>query len=104
MGYKGKNKDLARAFAQLRQSAIALENPPLLIVSDMELIRPDTNWTNTVPAVHTVSLEDLLDGSKRDLPGNAFLHPQRLRPAKTRQMLTEEFPSPWRQITPSRPR
>lgn len=34
--YKGKAKDLDKAFAQLQQYAIALENPPLLIVSDMD--------------------------------------------------------------------
>ncbi|WP_265502889.1 type IIL restriction-modification enzyme MmeI [Paracoccus beibuensis] len=46
--YQGKRKDLDRAFAQLQQYAIALENPPLLIVSDMDRIRIHTNWTNTV--------------------------------------------------------
>src|SRR6202158_98065 len=34
--YKGKHKDLFAAYAQLQQYAVALENPPLLIVSDME--------------------------------------------------------------------
>ena len=33
--YKGKHADLDTAFDQLRQYALALENPPLLIVSDM---------------------------------------------------------------------
>lgn len=33
--YKGRHANLDRAFAQLRQYALALENPPLLIVSDM---------------------------------------------------------------------
>ena len=33
--YKGKRKDLDAAFEQLRQYALALENPPLLIISDM---------------------------------------------------------------------
>ena len=34
--YKGKRKDLNAAFAQLQQYALALENPPLLIVCDMD--------------------------------------------------------------------
>lgn len=34
--YKGPKKDLDKAFAQLLQYAVALENPPLLIVSDMD--------------------------------------------------------------------
>ena len=37
--YKGKHKDLDAAFNQLRQYALALENPPLLIVSDMARFR-----------------------------------------------------------------
>ncbi len=88
--YKGKKKDLDKAFAQLQQYAIALENPPLLIVSDMDRFRIHTNWTNTVQQVHEFALDDLADGATRDLLRNAFEHPERLRPAKTRQMLTEE--------------
>ncbi len=88
--YKGKKKDLDRAFIQLQQYAIALDNPPLLIVSDMDRIRIHTNWTNTVQKVHSIALEDLIDGTKRDLLRHAFVEPERLKPAKTRQMLTEE--------------
>jgi type II restriction/modification system DNA methylase subunit YeeA len=88
--YKGKNKDLDRAFAQLQQYAIALENPPLLIVSDMDRIRVHTNWTNTVQKVHEIALTDLTDGATRDLLKACFNDPERLKPAKTRQLLTEE--------------
>jgi len=88
--YKGKNKDLDRAFAQLQQYAIALENPPLLIVSDMDRIRIHTNWTNTVQKVHEIALADLTDAAKRDLLRDCFTNPERLKPQKTRQLLTEE--------------
>lgn len=88
--YKGKKKDLDKAFAQLQQYAIALENPPLLIVSDMDRFRVHTNWTNTVQQVHEFALDDLADGATRDLLRHAFTDPERLRPAKTRQMLTEQ--------------
>ena len=37
--YKGKRADLDAAFGQLRQYSLALENPPLLIVSDMVRFR-----------------------------------------------------------------
>ena len=37
--YKGKHADLGAAFNQLRQYALALENPPLLVVSDMVRFR-----------------------------------------------------------------
>ena len=88
--YKGKRKDLDRAFAQLQQYAIALDNPPLLVVSDLDRIRVHTNWTNTVQRVHTLALDDLTDAANRDLLRSAFLDPERLKPAKTRQLLTEE--------------
>jgi len=36
--YKGKHKDVIDAYAQLQRYAVALENPPLLVVSDMETL------------------------------------------------------------------
>ena len=50
--YKGKRANLDAAFEQLRQYALALENPPLLIVSDMLRFRIRTNWTNSVSKTH----------------------------------------------------
>ncbi len=96
--YKGKKKDLNKAFAQLQQYAIALENPPLLIVSDMDRFRIHTNWTNTVQVVHEFALDDLTDAATRDLLRSAFLEPERLRPTKTRQMLTEEAAEKFAQL------
>ena len=64
--YKGKHADLDAAFNQLRQYALALENPPLLIVSDMARFRIRTNWTNSVSATHEFTLDDLADAANRD--------------------------------------
>jgi type II restriction/modification system DNA methylase subunit YeeA len=88
--YKGPRKDLDKAFSQLQQYAIALENPPLLIVSDMDRIRIHTNWTNTVQEVHDFTLEDMLDGDVREKLKRAFVDPEHFKPTKTRQALTEE--------------
>lgn len=88
--YKGKRKNLDEALKQLLLYAAALENPPLLIVSDMGRICVHTNWTNTVQQVHEVALDDFLDANKRDLLRHAFTDPERLKPAKTRAALTEE--------------
>lgn len=88
--YKGPRKDLGKAFAQLLQYSVALENPPLLIVSDMDRIRIHTNWTNTVQEVHEFTLEQLVDGNVRDRLKQAFTDPEAFRPTKTRQALTEE--------------
>jgi len=88
--YKGPRKDLDKAFNQLLQYSVVLENPPLLIVSDMDRIRIHTNWTNTVQEVHDFTLEDLIDGDTREKLKRAFTDPEHFKPTKTRQALTEE--------------
>ena len=91
--YKGGGGDLAAAYRQLLNYSVALENPPLLIVSDMDRIVIHTNWTNTVQQVHEFRLEDLEDAAARDILKAAFTNPEELKPAKTRRMLTEEAAS-----------
>lgn len=87
--YKGKHADLDAAFNQLRQYALALENPPLLIVSDMVRFRIRTNWTNSVSLTHEFGLDDLTDAATRDKLKWAMSDPERLRPGESRQALTE---------------
>jgi len=88
--YKGKRKDLNAAFAQLQQYALALENPPLLVVCDMDRFRIHTNWTNSISQVHEFGLGDLRDANVRQKLKWVFSDPERLKPGKTRQALTEE--------------
>ncbi len=88
--YKGQRKDLDAAFDQLRQYSLALENPPLLIVSDMLRFRIRTNWTNSVSRTYEFGLDDLADAATRDKLKWAFSDPERLRPGETRQALTEK--------------
>ena len=87
--YKGKHADLDAAFHQLRQYALALENPPLLIVSDMGRFQIRTNWTNSVSKTYEFELNDLVDCAVRDMLKWAMSDPERLRPDQTRQKLTE---------------
>ena len=87
--YKGKRANLDAAFRQLRQYTLALENPPLLIVSDMARFRIHTNWTNSVSKTHEFTLDDLADAAIRDQLKWAMADPERLRPGETRQALTE---------------
>ncbi len=87
--YKGKHANLDAAFNQLRQYALALENPPLLIVSDMARFRIRTNWTNSVSETYEFTLDDLFDAGIRDKLKWAMSDPERLRPGETRQALTE---------------
>jgi type II restriction/modification system DNA methylase subunit YeeA len=88
--YKGKRKDLDAAFAQLQQYALALENPPLLVVCDLNRFRIRTNWTNSVSEVHEFALDDLRDATVRQKLKWVLSDPERLRPGKTRQALTEQ--------------
>ena len=87
--YKGKHKDLNAALRQLQQYALALDNPPLLIVSDMEAIEIHTHFTNTVNVTHRLMLDDLADPAKLDLLRWAFLEPDRLQPTRTREAVTQ---------------
>ena len=88
--YKGKHANLDTAFGQLRLYALALENPPLLIVSDMLRFRIRTNWTNSVSKTYEFGLDDLADAATRDRLKWAFSDPERLRPGETRRSLTEQ--------------
>ncbi|MDE0617540.1 MAG: class I SAM-dependent DNA methyltransferase [Rhodospirillaceae bacterium] len=87
--YKGRHANLDAAFNQLRQYALALENPPLLIVSDMARFRIRTAWTNSVSETREFALDDLADAAIRDMLKWAMSDPERLRPGESRQALTE---------------
>ncbi len=99
--YKGRRADLDAAFNQLRQYAFALENPPLLIVSDMARFRIRTNWTNNVSETHEFALEDLADGATRDKLKWAMSDPERLRPGETRQTVTERAAATFAELAQS---
>ena len=88
--YKGKHANLDKAYQQLLQYREALENPPLLIVSDLDSIVIHTNFTNTVKRVETLSLEDLLRPDRLALLRAAFYEPEKLRVAKTTEQVTED--------------
>jgi type II restriction/modification system DNA methylase subunit YeeA len=89
--YKSPNKDLKAAFLQLQRYAAALENPPLLVVSDLRTIQIYTNFTNTVQRIHTIALHDLVFPEKRQLLKWVFSDPEQLRPNLTQTAITEEF-------------
>jgi type II restriction/modification system DNA methylase subunit YeeA len=88
--YKGKHKDLEAAHRQLLQYAGALENPPLLVTSDIARIVIRTNWTNAVSARHEIGLDELADPARLGVLKSVFADPERLRPDKTRAALTAE--------------
>jgi type II restriction/modification system DNA methylase subunit YeeA len=88
--YKGKHANLDKAYQQLLQYRESLQNPPLLVVSDMEQIAIHTNFTNTVKQVFTIRLDDLLMPAGMTLLTNLFTNPEAFRAPQTTQYVTEQ--------------
>jgi hypothetical protein len=87
--YKGKHKDLKAAYAQLNEYREDLENPPLLVVCDIDRIEIHTNYTNTAAEVHTIALDDLATPAGMRRLRAVFFDPGMLRPVKESQAITE---------------
>lgn len=88
--YKGKHKDLDRAYQQLLQYRESLENPPLLVVSDIDQIVVHTNFTNTVKRVVTITLDDLLTPEGQKQLRAIFYEPEFFRAPQTAEQVTEQ--------------
>lgn len=88
--YKGKHADLEEAYEQLLQYREALENPPLLIVCDIERILIHTNFVNTVKRVYELTLDNLLVPEKRRLLHHAFYDYRQLKAPQTTEQVTQE--------------
>ncbi|MCB1499340.1 MAG: hypothetical protein KDK07_06060, partial [Bauldia sp.] len=86
--YKGKHKDLNAALRQLQAYALDLENPPYLVVSDMERIIVHTNWTNTVSRRIEFSFDDLREPRRLDELRLVFRGSDRLKPQVSPQDIT----------------
>lgn len=91
--YKGKHANLDKALDYVRRYIPGLDNPPLLIVSDMETIRIHTCWTNTVSKTYEIKLHDLGDAESREKLIWAMTEPERLKPGVTRHTVTERAAS-----------
>ena len=92
--YKGDHADLAAAYRQLLDYREDLENPPALVVSDMDRIEVHTNFTNTRPTVHYLTLEDLAAGGDKSgealrILGAVMSEPEALRPRQTPDEVTQ---------------
>lgn len=87
---KAPGRSLEAALSQLMQYAFALENPPLLIVSDRLQIQIHTHFNGTPSETHTVTLAQLTDPAKRDLLRRCFVDVESFRPIFTNREITEE--------------
>ncbi len=92
--YKGDRADLAAAYRQLLDYREDLENPPALVVSDMDRIQVHTNFTNTRPRVYEITLDDLAVGGDETADAlrvlrAVMLEPDELRPRQTPDEVTQ---------------
>lgn len=88
--YKGKNKDLAAAYQQLLLYREPLENPPLLVVCDIERYEVHTNFTDTAKRVYAFANEQLSEPTTLRILRAVFDAPGDLRPAATVAQVTED--------------
>ncbi|MBU0716121.1 MAG: N-6 DNA methylase [Verrucomicrobia bacterium] len=88
--YKGKHKDLDAAYNQLLLYRDALANPPLLVVCDLDRIIVRTNFTGTVSAKHEIALDQLGEPRSLEVLRAVFFEPEKLRPGKTSEAITQD--------------
>jgi type II restriction/modification system DNA methylase subunit YeeA len=88
--YKGKHADLDKAYDQLLRYRDALQNPPLLIVSDINKIVIRTNFTNLPTRTITLTLDDLLTARGLETLKAAFFDPEQFKPRVTVEGVTRE--------------
>ena len=92
--YKGDRADLDAAYRQLLDYREDLENPPALVVSDMDRIQVHTNFTNTRHRVYEFTLADLAAGGDQTAEALRILRavmvePDDLRPRQTPDEVTQ---------------
>lgn len=80
---KGPGGDLAGALRQLMTYTLALDNPPLLVVSNREITQIHTHFTGTPSETYTIRLEDIGTPENLQRLRWLFCDPERFRPSRT---------------------
>jgi type II restriction/modification system DNA methylase subunit YeeA len=88
--YKGKHKDLKAAYTQLQLYRESLENPPLLVVCDLNRFEVHTNFTGCAKRVYAFDLDSLAHPVNLGTLRKLFYEPQALRPERTTEDITVE--------------
>lgn len=99
--YKAPGRDLGAALRQLMTYALALDNPPLLVVSDRQRIEVHTHFTGTPSECHVFELKDLLDAQARQRLRWAWDDPARFRPQRTTRDVTADAASRFAEVAQS---
>ncbi|MBI3901920.1 MAG: hypothetical protein HY306_03115 [Nitrosomonadales bacterium] len=88
--YKAPDRNLDAALKQLMTYALALDNPPLLVVCDTQIIQIHTHFTNAPSEVHTIALQDIGEPTNLDKLHWLFTAPDKFHPQRTIAQITEE--------------
>lgn len=99
--YKGKKKNLDAAYDQLLEYRADLENPKLLVVCDMDIIRVHTNFNNAPKRTHEITLATLDQPRNLEILRNVFFEPDKLRPGVTSEAITEKASGHFAEIAES---
>lgn len=86
--YKAPGANLEAALKQLMTYALALDNPPLLVVSDRLRIEIHTHFTGTPSEVHTIALADIGTPENLQKLRWLFIKPDAFKPERTRTAIT----------------
>ena len=87
--YKAPNKDLNAALKQLMNYALALDNPPLLVVSDLRTIEIHTHFTGHPSEIHRFEIAQLTQPETLQKLKWLFEEPKRFKPQRTIYAVTE---------------
>ena len=88
--YKATRSNLGAALKQLMTYALALDNPPLLVVCDTNIIEIHTHFTNAPSEVHAIALEDIGETANLEKLRWLFTDPDKFHPKRTITQITEE--------------
>ncbi len=88
--YKGKGKNLDDAYRQLQLYKEDLDNPPILVVSDIDNIEIHVVFNGYPTVVHKIRNADIARPEIRDVIRWALSEPERLRPRDSTVSMTEK--------------
>jgi type II restriction/modification system DNA methylase subunit YeeA len=87
---KRPGRDLRAALKQLTDYALELENPPLLVVSDREIIEIHTAFTGYPDQPRRIAIADIGTPENLQTLRWVFTDPEKLRPVKSLAAITGE--------------
>lgn len=95
----GKYKDLSDAYNQLLQYRENLNNPPLLVVTDIDNWEVHTNFPNTEKRIYKFNHEDIARRSTvQNVLRELFFAPDRLHPKRNTEQVTADAADVFRLI------